>query len=154
MEDHWRDLAPLPFKDPEFPGTRPPTAILIRARSVVQVHPGPPFKSPIYTRRFSLSPSWGLIIKKPFCQKFAKSSVCYTLPVIRGHRERLSELGMNSAHQYTAPSRFPRFRQRNREHVAGIASDDQPGPNSAARSGCTDLMAPVPSCCRAKILLT
>src|SRR5260370_38441053 len=51
------------------------TAILIRARSVVQVHPGPPFKSPIYKRRFSLSPSGGLVIKKPFCQKFAKSRV-------------------------------------------------------------------------------
>jgi len=53
---------------------RPGASLLIRARSVVQVHPGPPFKSPINTRRFSLSPSWGLDIKKPFCQKFAKSS--------------------------------------------------------------------------------
>jgi hypothetical protein len=45
------------------------TAILIRARSVVQVHPGPPFKSPIYTRRFSLLPFSG-ISRKAFCQRF------------------------------------------------------------------------------------
>ena len=32
---------------------------LIRARSVVQVHPGPPFKSPINTRLFSLFPFRG-----------------------------------------------------------------------------------------------
>jgi hypothetical protein len=55
-------------------------AFLIRARSVVQVHPGPPFKSPINARRFSLSPSSGPVIKQPFCQKFAKSRV--------GHRSR------------------------------------------------------------------
>src|SRR5713226_8188072 len=55
-------------------------AFLIRARSVVQVHPGPPFKPPISPRRFSLSPSRGVVIKKPFCQKFAKSRV--------GHRSR------------------------------------------------------------------
>src|SRR5271165_2738440 len=78
MEDHWRDLAPLPFKDPEFPGTRPPTAILIRARSVVQVHPGPPFKSPVNTRRFSLFPFSGLSLKKPFCQPFVNLSGNYT----------------------------------------------------------------------------
>ncbi len=34
------------------------TAKPIRARLVVQVHPGPPFKSPVNTRRFSLSSSW------------------------------------------------------------------------------------------------
>jgi hypothetical protein len=33
------------FKDPLPPGRRPTTAILIRARSVVQVHPGPPSSS-------------------------------------------------------------------------------------------------------------
>ena len=36
--------------------------------------PRPTFNSPIYTRRFSLSPSRELVIKKPFCQNFAKSS--------------------------------------------------------------------------------
>src|SRR5713226_3442507 len=39
--------------------------LLIRARSVVQVHPGPPFKSPINTRQFSLSPSSGLPTCRP-----------------------------------------------------------------------------------------
>src|SRR6202043_1315129 len=43
-------------------------ASMIRARLVVHLHPGPPLKSPIYTRRFSLSPSRGLVTKKPFCQ--------------------------------------------------------------------------------------
>ena len=33
---------------------KPNHAPLIRARSVVQVHPGPPFKSPMITRLFSL----------------------------------------------------------------------------------------------------
>jgi hypothetical protein len=40
-----RELVPLLFKDHVFLAARPTTAILIRARSVVQVHPGPPFKS-------------------------------------------------------------------------------------------------------------
>src|SRR5712671_187803 len=44
---------------------------LIRARSVVQVHPGPPFKSPVNTRRFSLFPFRGISLKKPICQLFA-----------------------------------------------------------------------------------
>src|SRR6266852_8987505 len=47
------------------------TAILIRARSVVQVHPGPPFKSPVNTRLFSLFPFRGISLKKPICQLFA-----------------------------------------------------------------------------------
>ena len=50
-----------------------PSKPLIRARSVVRVHPGPPSKS-VITRLSSLSPSRGLVIEKPFCQKFAKSS--------------------------------------------------------------------------------
>ncbi len=49
----------------------PTTSILIRARSVVQVHPGPPFKSPVNTRLFSLFPFRGISIKNPFCQLFA-----------------------------------------------------------------------------------
>ena len=44
---------------------------LIRARSVVQVHPGPPFKSPVNTWRFSLFPFRGISLKKPICQLFA-----------------------------------------------------------------------------------
>src|SRR4030088_287584 len=43
---------------------------VIRARSVVQVHPGPPFKSPLNTRRFSSFPFRGISLKKPFCQPF------------------------------------------------------------------------------------
>src|ERR1700730_19469340 len=46
------------------------TSILIRARSVVQVHPGPPFKSPVNPRLFSLFPFRGISLKKPFCQPF------------------------------------------------------------------------------------
>src|SRR3984893_1009639 len=51
------------------------SAPLIRARSVVQVHPGPPFKSPVNTRRFSLFPFWGLPLKKPFCQPFVNFTI-------------------------------------------------------------------------------
>src|ERR1700676_4409391 len=51
------------------------SAPLIRARSVVQVHPGPPFKSPVNTRRFSLSPLSGLSLKKPFCQPFVNFTI-------------------------------------------------------------------------------
>src|SRR5260370_40042900 len=43
----------------------------IRARSVVQVHPGPPFKSPVNTRIFSLFPFPRIFLKKPICQLFA-----------------------------------------------------------------------------------
>src|ERR1700692_1125081 len=48
------------------------TAPLIRARSVVQVHPGPPFKSPINTRLFSLFQFFGISLERAICQKFAK----------------------------------------------------------------------------------
>jgi hypothetical protein len=51
-----------------------PHANLVRARSVVQVHPGPPSNSPINTRRFTLSPHLGNSHQNPFCQKFAKRS--------------------------------------------------------------------------------
>ena len=50
-------------------GGGPTTSILIRARSVVQVHPGPPFKS-VNTRLFSLFPFSGTSLRKPFCQPF------------------------------------------------------------------------------------
>src|SRR5216684_4048088 len=59
------------FKDPPPLGRRPTTAILIRARSVVQVHPGPPFKSSVNTRLFSLFPSREISLKNPTCQLFA-----------------------------------------------------------------------------------
>src|SRR6202035_2492913 len=48
---------------------------LIRARSVVQVHPGPLFKSLINTRRFSLFPFRGISLKKPICQLFANFTI-------------------------------------------------------------------------------
>ena len=35
------------------------------------VHPGPPFKSPVNTRLFSLFLSRGMSLKKPTCQLFA-----------------------------------------------------------------------------------
>src|SRR4029077_18792128 len=52
-----------------------PVAPLIRARSVVQVHPGPPFKSPINTKLFSLFPFSGISLKKPFCQPFVNFTI-------------------------------------------------------------------------------
>jgi len=42
---------------------------------VVQVHPGPPFKSPVNTRLFSLFPFSGLSLKKPFCQPFVNFTI-------------------------------------------------------------------------------
>ena len=42
-----------------------------RLRSVVQVHPGPPFKSPVNTRLFSLFPFPRIFLKKPICELFA-----------------------------------------------------------------------------------
>src|SRR6266566_5983224 len=53
---------------------RPGTSILIRARSVVQVHPGPPFKSPVNTRLFSLFPFPGISLTKLICQPFVNFS--------------------------------------------------------------------------------
>jgi hypothetical protein len=50
---------------------KPNHAPLIRARSVVQVHPGPPSKSPVNMRVFSLFPFGGISLKKPICQLFA-----------------------------------------------------------------------------------
>src|SRR5258707_14867794 len=52
-----------------------PQKPLIRARSVVQVHPGPPFKSPVNTRLFSLFPFSGISLKKPFCQPFVNFTI-------------------------------------------------------------------------------
>src|ERR1700676_1566531 len=73
------------------------SAPLIRARSVVQVHPGPPFKSPINTRRFALSPHRGNCHQNPFCQKFAKNRLAgwhYTQGVktLRVKAERLASI--------------------------------------------------------------
>src|SRR6266478_7608526 len=56
-------------------GGGPTTSILIRARSVVQVHPGPPFKSSVNTRPFSLFPVRGISLKKPICQLFANFTI-------------------------------------------------------------------------------
>jgi hypothetical protein len=42
---------------------------------VVQVHPGPPFKSPVNTRLFSLFPFSGISLKKPFCQPFVNFTI-------------------------------------------------------------------------------
>jgi hypothetical protein len=47
---------------------------------VVQVHPGPPFKSPINTLLFSLFPFRGISLERAICQKSAKSSSRLTLP--------------------------------------------------------------------------
>src|SRR5260370_41518947 len=47
-----------------------PQKPLISARSVVQVHPGPPFKSPVNMRLFSLFPFRGISPEKPICQPF------------------------------------------------------------------------------------
>ena len=41
---------------------------------MVQVHPGPPSKSPVNTRLFSLFPFRGIPLEKPICQLFAKFS--------------------------------------------------------------------------------
>src|SRR5882724_354665 len=51
------------------------------ARSVVQVHPGPPFKSPIITRRFSLLSFTEPPPKKRFAKNLPKVPVvCHCLP--------------------------------------------------------------------------
>ena len=66
---------PCSPREPVFLGACPTTSILIRARSVVQVHPGPPFKSPVNTRLLSLFPFSGLPLKKPFCQPFVNFTI-------------------------------------------------------------------------------
>jgi hypothetical protein len=71
------------FEDPQ-PHRRPTTAILIRARSVVQVHPGPPFKSPINTRLFSLFQFRGILPAKPFVNDLSTSGIAICRP--RRHR--------------------------------------------------------------------
>jgi len=57
------------------------TAILIRARLVVQVHPGPPFKSPVNTRLFSLFPFRGISPKNHFAKNLRKVRVGYSCAV-------------------------------------------------------------------------
>src|ERR1700686_336788 len=80
-------LVHVHFKDPLSLGRRPTTAILIRGRSVVQVHPGPPFKSPVNTRRFSLFPFPGIFLTKLICQPFVNfsNSQAPNPPVTRNH---------------------------------------------------------------------
>jgi hypothetical protein len=58
------------------------TAILIRARSVVQVHPGPP--SPVFMRPFSLLPFSG-ISRKAFVNDLSTSGIAICRP--RRHRK-------------------------------------------------------------------
>jgi hypothetical protein len=48
---------------------------LIRARSVVRVHPGPPFKSPVNTRLFSFFPSRRISLEREICQLFANFTI-------------------------------------------------------------------------------
>jgi hypothetical protein len=95
------------------------TAILIRARSVVQVHPGPPITSK-YAAIFTFSLP-GACSKKATCQKFAKSSSRLAQPSIRvgecGFRSfwtiratgtidsRVSPMGLQCTHAY-GPSHF------------------------------------------------
>jgi hypothetical protein len=70
---------------------------LIRARLVVQVHPGPPFKSPVNTRRFSLFPFLGSPSKNRFVNRLSTSRLAgwhYTQGVkaLRVKAERLASI--------------------------------------------------------------
>src|ERR1700736_3052696 len=79
-------------------------AFLIRARSVVQVHPGPPFKSPVNTRLFSLFPFSWISLKKPFCRPF----VNFTIGRMAVHSGASSPLGEGrTARIDLAMSRMP-----------------------------------------------
>jgi hypothetical protein len=76
---------------------KPNYATLIRARSVVQVHPGPPFKSPVNTRRFSFSPFRGSLSKNRFVNRLSTSRFTgwhYTQGVktVRVEPERLAPI--------------------------------------------------------------
>jgi hypothetical protein len=46
-----------------------------KGESVVQVHPGPPFQSPVNTRLFLLFPLSELSLTKPFCQPFVNFAI-------------------------------------------------------------------------------
>ena len=52
-----------------------------KGRSVVQIHPGPPFKSPVNTRLFSLFPFRAISLKKPICQLFANFRIGRMAPL-------------------------------------------------------------------------
>src|SRR6266850_1194330 len=65
--DHWELIASR--WRPAF------SSHLIRARSVVQVHPGPPSKSSVNTRLLSLFPFRGISLNKPLCQLFANFTI-------------------------------------------------------------------------------
>src|ERR1700741_1322499 len=58
----------------EQAGHRPAVVLspaVYNAKTSLMVHPGPPFKSPVNTRRFSLFAFRGISLKKPICQLFA-----------------------------------------------------------------------------------
>jgi hypothetical protein len=74
--------------------------ILIKARSVVQVHPGPPSNHiNKYAATFTF-PGPGISSQKAICQKFAKSSVRLTLPAFRGVEWAFRSLRTSSSHRY------------------------------------------------------
>src|SRR5271155_5251110 len=60
-------------KEPVPSGPCPATSILIRARSVVQVHPGPPSNSRYACENIRLPVSENSL-QKPTCQPFGKSN--------------------------------------------------------------------------------
>jgi hypothetical protein len=72
--------ATMLFKEPVFLGAEPTTSTLIRARSVVQVHPGPP----VNTRLFSLFQFRGILPAKPFVNDLSTSGIAICRP--RRHR--------------------------------------------------------------------
>jgi hypothetical protein len=73
-----REIATLIVKTHELDGIGEyiaKIAFLIRARSVVQVHPGPPSKSPVNTRLFSLFPFPGIFVKNHFVNRLSTSGL-------------------------------------------------------------------------------
>src|SRR5271169_6032672 len=68
-------------------------AFLIRARSGGSSPPRPTIQiTPVNTRPFSLSPSWGILLKKPICQLFANFWGFRTMPIsVPGHGAVLTE---------------------------------------------------------------
>src|SRR5882672_8446465 len=102
----YRRKRPCPSKKPAFLAEVLTASIPTRARSVVQVHPGPPFKSPINTRRFSLFPFRGISLKKPICQLFANFTIGRTA-LHSGRYDRSGEgqtASIDSAMSRTLPS--------------------------------------------------
>ncbi len=67
---------------------------LIRARLVVQVHPGPPFKSPVNTRRFSLfrSPSKNRFVNRLSTSRLAGWHYTQGVKTLRVKPERIASI--------------------------------------------------------------